>query len=246
MSEFEDAAYVALGFTREQAAEWRRWRISPEVATAWRDAGVVAALHAAQWTVSGVRPHTVRQWQAQNIGPGEAVHWHELGFSLDEVTKAKGQGLDPHQAFGQRTGPRRMIAGMTLAAGGGGAPERVGRFRDAGVRPEILHTYLMTHWLDDTALAWAREGITAQDAKLWGLLDLSPAESGRLARQGLTAEALIRDWWRAGIPYDEVAAWLGAGLSAAEAAEQRAQGITAEQAATLRALREGEDLDDEP
>ena len=244
MTAFEDARYIALGFTAEQAAEWRRWRISPEAAVGWRDAGVVVALHAAQWTVAGVRPHTVRQWEAAHIGPGEAVHWHELGFSLDEVVKAKQQGQDPHQAYDQRTGTRRAVAGMAFASGGSSAPERVGRFRDAGVRPEILHTYLMTHWLDDTALAWAREGIAAQDAKLWRLLDLSPAESGRLARQGLTPDQLIRDWWRAGIPYEEVAAWLGAGLTAAEAAAQRAQGITAEQAATLRALREGDDLDD--
>lgn len=68
-----------------------------------------------------------------------------------------------------------------------------------------------------------------------------PAEAGRLTRQGHTAVNVVQDWWRAGIPLDEVAEWLGAGLTAEEAAAQRAKGITAEQAAALRALRDDPD-----
>ena len=50
----------------------------------------------------------------------------------------------------------------------------------------------------------------------------------------------MKEWWRAGIPFDEAADWIGAGLSVQEAVEQRAKGITAEHAATLRALRREE------
>jgi hypothetical protein len=239
---FDDREYTARGFTAEQAGAWRRWRIGPDLAADWRAAGVTEALQAAQWTVAGVRPPTVGQWQAQGIDSGEAVHWHELGFSLTDAVKARQQGHDPHRAHHLRVGAPAASGWMALP--GPGTHEVLRRFRDAGVRPEILHSYLITHWLDEQALAWARQDISAPDAKLWALLNLSPAESGRLARAGRTPDELVREWWRAGIPYDEVAAWLGAGLSAPEAAAQRAQGITAEQAATLRALREGEDLDD--
>jgi hypothetical protein len=48
---------------------------------------------------------------------------------------------------------------------------------------------------------------------------------------------VIRDWWRAGIPFDEVADWIGAGLDARQAGAQREQGVTAADAAQLRAQR---------
>jgi len=54
------------------------------------------------------------------------------------------------------------------------------------------------------------------------------------------ASEVVREWWGAGIPLDQVAAWLGAGMTAAEAAKQIAEGVTPEQAAVMRALRDGD------
>jgi hypothetical protein len=48
---------------------------------------------------------------------------------------------------------------------------------------------------------------------------------------------VVAEWWRAGVPLDEVASWLTAGLSAAEAVQQRAEGVTPEQARAFAALQ---------
>ena len=88
-------------------------------------------------------------------------------------------------------------------------------------------------------IAWAKQGITAADAHLWQELGLTAPEAGELRKADQSPAAVIRDWWRAGIPFDEVADWIGAGLSAEEAVAQRAAGVTVEQAAALRALRRG-------
>jgi hypothetical protein len=80
------------------------------------------------------------------------------------------------------------------------------------------------------------------DVEIAVLLRRVPSlEAGRLTRKGITVFETVRDWWRAGVPIDEVADWLGAGLKPEEAADQRARGVTAEQAATLRALRDEPD-----
>ena len=100
-----------------------------------------------------------------------------------------------------------------------------------------MHGYLQCGWIDDDAVEWARQGIEAHDAYTWFDLGLKPAEAGRLVLQGRTPGDVVREWWSAGIAFEEAAEWIGAGLSAAEAVEQRANGITAEHAASLRALR---------
>jgi hypothetical protein len=104
-----------------------------------------------------------------------------------------------------------------------------------------MQGYMQQQWLDDDAVAWASQGIEANDAYLWHELGLTPLEAARLSVQGRAPGEVIREWWRAGIPFDEVADWIGAGLSADEATDQRAKGITAEHAAALRALRHDED-----
>jgi hypothetical protein len=115
-------------------------------------------------------------------------------------------------------------------------------FVEAGVPPQMLHSYLARQWFDDEAVAWAKEGIDGAEASVWKALGLRPSEAGRLVRQGATLADTVRDWWRAGIPIGEVADWIGAGLTPKEAAGQRAKGITAEHAAALRALRDGPSL----
>ena len=79
--------------------------------------------------------------------------------------------------------------------------------------------------------------IDAGDAVAWKELGLTPLEAERQQAQGLSAIQTAKAWWKANIPFDEVADWLGAGLTPEEAAEQRASGVTAEQAAVLRSLR---------
>jgi hypothetical protein len=94
-------------------------------------------------------------------------------------------------------------------------------FVEAGVPPQMLHSYLARQWFDDEAVAWAREGIDGAEAPVWKALGLRPNEAGRLVRQGAMLADTIRDWWQAGIPIGEFADWIGAGLTPKEAAGQR-------------------------
>jgi hypothetical protein len=237
MTPADDREWLDAGFTIEQAVIWRRWRIDPSTALAWCRAGVPDGLPAAQWSVAGVSPDTVQRWRDAGVDAGEAVHWHEMGFRIDTVVEMKRKGLTPAQAFAQRN-----LAGMSVThSTGRGMGTALQRFHEAGVRGDVANGYLIAHWVDEEALSWAVKGIEVADAKLWKLLNLSPVEAARLVSQGHSAVALIQEWWRAGIPYEEVADWLGAGLSAQEAAAQRAQGVTAEQARALRALRDDDD-----
>jgi hypothetical protein len=243
----DDSAWTGRGFPAEQAAVFRRWRISPDQAVAWRKAGVDDGLHAAQWITAGVTPDSVSSWRDAGIDAGQAVHWHEIGFSLAAATDALKRGLTPDTAFAPhvtRSHRGNPVAGTVARLAPGVRGEIIRQFLDAGVSPKILHDYLEASWPAEEALPWAKAGVPAADATVWRGLGLTAAEAGRLARKGASAVETIRDWWRAGIPFDEAADWIGAGLTAQEAADQRARGITAEQAAALRALRNSGD--DEP
>lgn len=101
----------------------------------------------------------------------------------------------------------------------------------------MRHGYVANQDGDDEAFAWAKAGIDGAETRVWKALGLRPNEARRLDRTGATLAGTVSDWWRAGIPIDEVADWIGAGLTPKEAADQRAKGITAEHAAALRALR---------
>lgn len=231
------AAWLAAGFDRAEAETWRRWRFTLSEAHAWQRAGIAEALHAAQWSTARATPDTVGDWQAAGIDAVEAVRWHEFGFDLATAKREKAQGRGPTDAF-QHGRPSLMASGPHLGAGPAGP---FGKLLAVGIPGRVLHSYAFRQWLDDDAMAWASEHVEAGDALVWKELGVRPQEAGRATRRGLTAIGVMRDWWRAGIPLDEVADWLGAGLTAGEAAAQRAKGITAEQAAALRALRDEPD-----
>ena len=239
----ELAEWLAAGFKAENGEVWRRWRFSIARAQAWVAAGVAEGLHAAQWSTAGVTPDTVQEWRAEGIEASEAVRWHEFGYGLEDARTEKGKGHGPDQAFAQADpqlpgGPTVRI--VTTGSAGGGFGNSMRGLREAGVDPRIIHSYLQHQWMDESAIAWAKQGIAAQDAYLWHELGLTAAEAGRLELIGRTVGDVVREWWTAGIPFEEFAHWIGAGLSAAEAVEQRARGITAEHAASLRALRQDE------
>jgi hypothetical protein len=222
------------GFRRSEAKEWRRWRFELTDAESWRAAGVQRSLTAAQWRTAAVTPQTVRDWIAAGIGPGEAVRWHEFGIGLERAAELTREGKLP--------GSEQMlevIHGDSYTAGMTDEQRRqydaIQRFH-ANVPHQVAAGYHVEEWYDDEAMSWARKGVGAQQAWLWKSLGLRPGEVDGL---GDPAE-VIAEWWRAAIPYDEVADWIGAGLSAAEAVKQRGEGVTVEQAKALRALRNAE------
>lgn len=231
------AAWLAEGFDRDEAETWRRWRFTLSEAHAWQRAGITEALHAAQWSTARARPDTVGDWQAAGIDAVEAVQWHEFGFDLATAKREKAHGRGPTDTF-QAGMHSSMGSTVQLRAGPHGP---IGKFLTAGIPGQVAHSYMARQWFDDEAVAWASEHVDAGDAQVWKALGVRPQEAGRATRRGLTAIGVMRDWWKAGIPLDEVADWLGAGLTADEAAAQRAKGITAEQAAALRALRDEPD-----
>jgi hypothetical protein len=241
----EIAVWVAAGFDAEDAEIWRRWRFTIPRAEAWIKAGVSQGLHAAQWMAAAADPHTVQAWREAGIEASEAVQWHEMGYDLGSARAEKAKGLGPTEAFAQSHANRGASLGNVQMSPGArttgwvaiGGPRGL---QASGVDPRIMHGYIQRQWLDEDAMAWAKEGIEAPDAYTWHGLGLTATEAGRLALQGRTPGEVIREWWTAGVPFEEVANWIGAGLSAGEAVDQRSRGITAEQAATLRALRQQE------
>ncbi|WP_158893567.1 hypothetical protein [Amycolatopsis anabasis] len=233
-------AWLAAGWRRPEAQAWRRWNFTLDQAREWRESGVAEALTAAQWQAAGVEPRAVGDWVAARITSAEAVRWHEFGYDLEQAREHAKQGRGPDEAYQQETIARRFTGGSRqprMAAARSG--ERIQAFLKAGVQHDVVRGYLSADWLDDTALAWAEQGIQVWDARIWKSLGLTPAEAAELQQAEVTPMRAVEEWWRAGIPFDEVADWLGAGLTAAEAAEQRAAGVTVEQAAALRALRRG-------
>ena len=70
-------------------------------------------------------------------------------------------------------------------------------------------------------------------------LSIIEAAHESLAAGGADAFDVLRRWWDAGVPRDEVASWLVAGFAPDEALRARADGATAERAAVLRALGGG-------
>jgi hypothetical protein len=231
-------AWLAAGMRRVDAQAWRRWNFSLDEAKQWRAVGVREALTAAQWSAAGVQPAGVHDWVDAKITVAEAIRWHEFGFSFEQAREHTKQGRGPDDAYQQQHQSRFNTAGMVSGAASslGG---RVQAFLQAGVSHQVMGSYLQTQWTDDEALAWSKEGIQAWDARVWQAIGLTPPEAGELAKGGAAPTQVMRDWWRSGIPFDEVADWLGAGLTPDEAVAQRKSGVTVEQAAALRALRRG-------
>ena len=253
----DHARWLAAGFGSGEAAIWRRWRFTIARAEAWKGHGIDEGLVAAQWQTAGATPETVGDWLGAGIDAAQAVRWHELGFSLEQAKDHKRHGRGPADAFGLSnpqqphnvfpgrgrwvsTSPARRSVLVGGAAMGMAGPFH--QFQQSGADPRVIHGYIQRGWTDGDAVEWARHGVEAQDAYTWFDLGLTPAEAGRLTREGHTPGEVVRQWWRAGIPFEEVAEWIGAGLSVAEALDQRANGATMEHAASLRALRDEDDV----
>ncbi len=238
-------AWVAAGFDRRDAQVWRSWRFTIARAEGWLQQGVTEGLHAAQWMAAGVEPTTVQEWVDADIDAPEAAQWHEMDYDLAGAKAEKAKGLGPTEAFQQAQQAQRAQSMGNIAYPSFTSQVRIARGGTArmgqgGPDPRVLQSYHRRQWVDEEAMEWASQGIDAADAYTWHALGLTPVEAGRLAIQGRGPGDVIREWWRTGIPFEEVADWIGAGLSSKEAREQRAQGITAEQAGALRALRQQE------
>src|SRR5260370_533273 len=89
---------------------------------------------------------------------------------------------------------------------------------EGGGPAEVQERGKAREWLDEEAVAWAKEGIDGAEARIWKGLGVRPDEAGHLDRNGATLADTVRDWWQAGIPIAEVADWVGAGLTPKEAA----------------------------
>jgi hypothetical protein len=242
------------GFTLAEALGWRA-RFGVEEAARWRAAGIRNQAEARSWQIAGVCVGEVGGWREAGIGFAEASAWREFGYELGEARRLRSEGKGPSESFRGRV---RLMRGSPAAgqAGAGGSwvpyASLSGRRPGAGSHPaqrffeklqgsrggpQLLHGYVRQQWLDDEAVAWAREGIEAANALLWKEFGVAPADAAVAEKDGRTAAATIRAWWEAGIPPDEVRAWLGAGFTPEEAAAQRARGVDVERAAVLRALR---------
>jgi hypothetical protein len=251
--DFDAAAYEAAGLSAVEGRSWWEWRISAAAAVRWRAAGVTDPLAAAQWDIAGVGQDEIDGWRSAGIPAREAIGWHEFGFDLPSAIENRSRGRTPEDAYDVSQGrePAGARGGANSGTGflnmvglsGSGVQQETDRFisKVANSTGIIMYSYLVQGWTDDEAIAWASQKIDAAAARTWQELGLRPAEAGRFIRRGVNPMAVARDWWRVGIPFDEVASWLGAGLTPAEALDQRGRGVTVEQAETLRVLRSDRD-----
>ncbi|TDE58842.1 hypothetical protein E1295_04360 [Nonomuraea mesophila] len=227
------------GFTVAEARQWTEHGFSIDDAERWRKAGVYTAGDARPWRTAGATPYTVDLWLRAGMTPREAVRWRELGYSPQKAA-------DRHLA-GERPHPRSLLWRLLHRGGKPGEAfadeERSGilrRLLRAGVPAGRARAYVEAGWTG-TAVEWAERGIEPGQARVFDALGLSPREAERVLGSGQDAISLMTEFWRAGVPIDEVAAWRAAGFTAQEAARMRAEGTDVEQAKVLRALTGGDD-----
>jgi hypothetical protein len=250
----EDEIWRSAGISRDARSTFEEWKIDVAAAIEWHRAGVTDGLTATRWQIAGVAPDQVALWRAAGIESIEALQWYQHGYGLEAAKQEKARGIDPFNATaaqGQpptgRTGRASIQMRAVASSGGMHGPngEVMGKafeewFAEQGHHRRTSHLYLMTGWISDDALPWVKADIIPEAARMWALLGIRPGEAARMERAEVKASEVVREWWGAGIPLDQVAAWLGAGMTAAEAAKQIAEGVTPEQAAVMRALRDGD------
>ena len=228
-------AFVEAGVPPQMLHSYMKRQWFDEEAVAWAKAGIDGA-EAPVWKALGIRPNEAGRLDRKGVTLADTVRdWWRAVIPIGEVADWIGAGLTPEEAFRKRSGRGVALARIMRGRPGWG---RAQKFVEAGVPPQMLHSYMTRRGSDEEAATWAKVGIDGAEAPVWKALGIRPNEAGRLDRKGVTLADTVRDWWEAGIPIDEVADWIGAGLTPKEAAGQRAKGITAEHAAALRALRD--------
>ncbi|MEV4020465.1 hypothetical protein AB0J35_59300 [Nonomuraea angiospora] len=228
------------GFSVAEARQWIDDGFAITDAQRWRRSGVYTAADARPWRTAGATPYTVDLWLRAGMTPRDAVKWRELGYSPEEAA-------DRHMA-GERPHPRgwlwRLLHPGEKPGAAFGDEDRSSSMREllrAGIPADRARGYVEAGWTGADALEWAKRSIEPGQARVFRALGLSSREAGRILAGGGDAIALMTDFWRAGVPIDEVAAWSAAGFTAAEAARMRAEGVDVEQAQVLRALTEGDE-----
>ncbi|WP_017580956.1 hypothetical protein [Nocardiopsis valliformis] len=226
-------AWTARGFAVAEARTWIDAGFVLAAAERWRERGVYRPGPARLWRTAGLTPHTVGPALRAGMEPGEVVRWHELGYDHTEAAER-------HLA-GERPRPRRLFARLfrrhrdrDLDLDDAQAETMTALLR-AGIQPADARAYLDAGWRGPEAVPWARAGVNATQAVLYRALGFTPKEAAAWsAEAGKDAEELLRTWWDAGVPRQDVAAWVVAGFSPEEAASAVAAGRTVEQAAALR------------
>ncbi|MGW6502598.1 hypothetical protein [Nonomuraea angiospora] len=217
------------GFTVAEARGWIKEGFRLPQARRWRESGVYAADQARQWRTAGATPYTVDVCLRAGMTPRDAVRWRELGHSLEEAA-------DRHLA-GESPRPRRWL--HRLFGGDRSRAAEPGAMREllrAGVAASTARGFADAGWAGRDAVEWARRGVAPTDARIFRALGFSAAEAEKLDEDAIS---VMVGWWRAGVPFDEVAAWRGAGFQPGEAMVLRADGTGVEQAKILRALSDG-------
>mgnify|MGYP006174106289 CR=1 FL=1 len=191
----EEAAWAKAGVPHDDVASWRRWRIDPADARAWRAAGVTDGLTAAQWETARVTPRTVRDWVAEGIGPTEAVRWHEFGFGLDGAKAERLLGYQPTCRF--QEGLERAIEWYVASLGP--ARPALGRVHRRAPRPVDRRVLLLRGRVlrPDRGSPSARErdyrSRSSTRNRTYGLL-AQPAEGLPGPGLCLPGECLLRGW----------------------------------------------------
>ncbi|GGX04906.1 hypothetical protein GCM10010297_28050 [Streptomyces malachitofuscus] len=229
-------AWRERGYAVGEARRWIAEGFALDDADRWRTSGVYKPDEAREWRTAGATPYTVDRMLRAGMTPRDAVRWREFGVPAAEAAERHLAGEDPRpQRWTERLRPGRSRRGVGRTLDEQEAATMRAMLR-AGIPAEKARPYIDLGWHGTEAVAWAERSLDAGEAKLFHALGFSPAEAQRVAAQGADAISVMTDWWRAGVPIDEVSAWCGAGFTAEETADLRRQGVDVEQARVMRAL----------
>jgi hypothetical protein len=227
------------GFTVADARRWISANFAIDEAERWRYAGVYNGREAREWRTAGSSPYNVERWLRAGMTPRESVRWREFGFSADEAVHRHLAGERPgmRKRWWRRTQPA-LVTNRDIPIDAAELQALRTLLRE-GIPVALARTFVDLKWDGAQAVSWARREIDPASARLFQALGFTPDEAKRALAAGSAIE-LMKAWWRAGVPLDEMATWFGAGYTPERASDERSSRESVEQAEILRALTDGE------
>jgi hypothetical protein len=238
-------AWLARGFTAEQARRWRQHIAHPDDAIAFFTHGF-AYEAAGRWKAAGFSPDVAAQWRRVGAEPAEAVAWQRFGVAAPAAGALRRRGWTPRslESWEQKASIDSARAWIRLGWGPdafvwhdlGWDPVRAESWRDAGLTPREAQRWSAERWNPSLASAWQEVGVEPSYANRWRQIarlvrdpvewyrtGFDPEEAEPWATTGLAPRVAIA-WRDAEFAAADAASWAAAGWASTDAFHWRARG----------------------
>ena len=170
----EVVGWREAGFPIGEVSDWKRERIEPAVAGAWRSVGA--------------GPREARDWARAGIGPGGVAAWEERSFRAPAAGRWRAAGFDPADARAWLdVGVADEEATAWRAARLG--PADCLPWRHHGFRPADRSLWRSAGFELEEAYGWRSRGFTADEANAERAAGSTPQEAAERRRfEGLPHE----------------------------------------------------------